>query len=612
MKQIHNNEKPIHEVSAVEANTGIASMPVQDEITEGKETSTVNLGGMVNHKRQPLKRPTFSNGGSSDDGKPAAKKRKVVAENFNKSENQSAAQNFQGRPKEMRSVVRNLRLTNFELLSEQELRTLGRTVYQLSNEQVLTPNYGAHTLRLLDYLPFDFNPKNIQFTAKLLMDKKNKWGTMEKSFNQERFKMVSGLNKFQAHGIIEYGLSRAQVIHRDFSARIMDVMEKLRLADPAAAGPYLYDTAIHLPEHQIRGIVLHQLALSQVGIAKVNGRFEQVTPLVFNFGEDLVLSTQFRRDHEMYEMGLNIKESRLISNYLSYEDMRTPNFGQHTLNAIINLLEDLDREPGAESVQEAFQLVSGLQEYQTIGIADYSLTRAQVMNPEFNNSILKVIKVLSPYHVVTDEVGYVYNMAMNLSNDQIRGISLYNLTLSQVQHPIFTNDQEILEKLMKQLLKELGVEEAELQIPLDQKGQEMIRTIFDSMIPIKAINQGTENTQTAIQNTENEIRSGLAEMAGVASIPFLDAEDQFIAQNSPEQHQETGGDLERGRQESQESTALQSSNPQRGSGVVESFENLMHSPASSIPSNVVRRGDPDLNNTKPNKNHKLKTKQNRP
>jgi len=415
MKQIHNNQKLIHELRPVEANTGIASMPVLDEITEGKETSTVNLGGMVNHKRHPLKRPTFSNGGSSDDRKPAAKKRKVVAENFNKSENQSAAQNFQGRPKEMRSVVRNLRLTNFELLSEQELRTLGRTVYQLSNEQVLTPNYGAHTLKLLDYLPFDFSPKNIQFTAKLLMDK-DEGGTMEKSFNQERFKMVSGLNKFQALGIIEYGLSIAQVGFLRFSKSILKVMGVLRKENPDASGPYLYDAATHLQPYQIHGIVQDNQTLGKLNIAlDDNGRFGQFKPV----------------------------------------DPR------HKGNPY---------RPGEEGV---------------------------------------------------------FGRDLQEANRQ----SIAMLTRTHLALPF---------------------------------------------------------------------------------IPVLDAGNQFIGQNSPEQYQETGGDLERGYQEGQESATMPNEIPEPAARAVDSFLALAQSPVALIPPNVARRGDPDLNNTKPNKNHKLKTKQNKP
>jgi hypothetical protein len=52
--------------------------------------------------------------------------------------------------------------------------------------------------------------------------------------------------------------------------------------------------------------------------------------------------------------------------------------------------------------------------------------------------------------------------------------------------------------------------------------------------------------------------------------------------------------------------------PERGATVEESFRGLAVSLGPPIPPNVARRGDPDLNNTKPNKNHKLKKKQNKP
>jgi hypothetical protein len=101
--------------------------------------------------------------------------------------------------------------------------------------------------------------------------------------------------------------------------------------------------------------------------------------------------------------------------------------------------------------------------------------------------------------------------------------------------------------------------------------------------------------------------------AALPFIPVLDAGNQFIGQNSPEQRQNTGGDLERGHQDNQESTAVQSSIPQRGSGAVESFENLMHSSALSIPHNLARPRDANVNNTDPNKkgSNILKKAQNR-
>jgi len=921
MKQIYNNQKPIHEVSAVEATTGVASMPVLDEITEGEETSTMKLGGMGNHQKAPLKGPDFSNEVSSDDRKPAAEERKVAAEDRKKSKNQSDGQDFQERPQEMLSAVRNWRITDYELLSEQQLRTLGTTYFQLSNEQVLTDNYGAHTLRALDNLHFYLSDNNLAHTLKeldnipfafnALMDM-NKGVTIKESFNRQKFKLFSGLAEFQTLGITDYGLSRAQVLSPRFNESILSVMGVLRFEDPAAAGPYLYDTAIHFPEYQIRGIVENQLTLKQVGIGNVDSRFGEDTMQTIeylrkkqgmdiqeaynlaldlnlneyqnkglnnyhlsledvkalNFGDNTlyamdILKYQHRavNHREAFEMvkELNVTQVRGMINYrLSRSQVLTPNFGSHTLDAMSKLVAD----GLGSNYQDAFLVVSGLDKFQTRGITDYTLNRKQVTNPRFSGYIFNAMETLysgieenfsargpsyyyrvihghtygirrtakklkrkikafnpfrnilkrkqinnseelinreNPYepikyrrnplsdtcyylmnsegmnreeaenvsenlniaqimgmidfglrldqvqqpffsndpdiHEIENEklriLGerstlfsglaefqtrgiidyglnitqvihrdfsarimdvmeklrfedpaaagpYLYDTAMHLSEHQIRGIALHQLALSQVgiakvngifeqnelvnslfganhlealgrlmasenmdsqeayqvvlnlkliqikgvndfglglsqvQHPIFSNDQGILEKLMTQLLKEVGVEEAELHIPLDQEGQGKIRTIFNSMITLAEMKLATAQIQTAIQNTENEIRSVLLEMVGVASRLFLDAGNQFIVQNSPEQHQETGGDLERGHQEGQESATMPNEIPELVATVEESCRGPAISSGPPIPSNAVSQGDLDLNNTKPNKNHKLKKGHNKP
>jgi hypothetical protein len=209
IRGIAENEQPLEELNIAEVDgqdfqerqpempstpteaLGVASMPVLDERTKGEETSTVNLGRMVSHQNPLPKVPAFSDGGNSDDRKPAAEERKVAAEDQKKSKNQSVGQDFQEGPHEMLSAGQNLGITDYERRTE---------------EQVRTDNLGAHTLRLLNNLRSELNADNIQFAAKTLIDMRAK-SAKEESFNQEIFELVSGLNEFQIRGITDYDLN---------------------------------------------------------------------------------------------------------------------------------------------------------------------------------------------------------------------------------------------------------------------------------------------------------------------------------------------------------------------------------------------------------------------
>jgi hypothetical protein len=285
----------------------------------------------------------------------------------------------------------------FEMVSGLDFaQTRGMSIYGLTRSQVLTLNFGSHTLDTMDFLVFIKGLEN----------------------HQQAFQRVLGLTEFQTLGIAVYGFNREQVLNLEFSESILNVMGALHRDNSSAAAEYFYNTAMHLPEYQYRGLAEHQLTLEQVGIAVVDGGFEQ----------DELVNPRFRANH---------------------------------VDAIAHLMET---------------------EY---------MSREQA-----------------------------YLVALNLNSAQITGMIDFGYRLDQVQHVFFKSDRGILGKLIEQLFKGVGAEEWDLNIPLDQEQQEALRNIFDESYPLADLDQGTENMPTTIQNTENEMLSDLAGIAGFASMPL--------------------------------------------------------------------------------------------
>jgi hypothetical protein len=301
----------------------------------------------------------------------------------------------------------------FEMLRGLDAQqTKGISLYELTREQVLTPNFGSHTLQAMDVLIFREEINN----------------------HQQTFQLVSGLNEYQTRGVSDYNLNRTQVMVPEFGESILNVMGALHLRNLSADWLFVYDTVMHLlEEYQIRGIQL-QLTLEQVGIAVVDGNFEQ----------DEGVNPRFRANHV-----------DAIEHFMETENM--------------------DREEA-------------------------------------------------------------YRVALKLNSTQINGMISFGLRLDQVQLPFFSNDPEILGKLMEQLFIDVGAEEWDLSIPLDPGQQEKMRNVFDAMITFSQVDHGTENTQVDIQHAEHEMLRMIPEILEVASLPIQNDE-----QSNEDEKDLTGG-----------------------------------------------------------------------
>jgi hypothetical protein len=443
----------------------------------------------------------------------------------------------------------------------------GITKYKLTPEEVQTLNFGEHTLSALDILLLEPNIKNIQ----------------------QAFQLVSGLNESQTLGITHYGLTRTQVQTLNFGKHTLRALDVLRF------GPSIENI---------------QITFNMLRYAD-KGHITEIVNRATNLGEDTFIANDV---------------PTLIDGILDY--------------------------------QQAFELVSGLNEFRTHGIVHYGLNRTQVVDPRFSESILYAMEVLRLKNPSADGP-YLYDTAIHLREYQILGIAENQRTLEELNIVLVDGRFEqraTLEAWFWGNPHERG--EARLFFSDDQEQQENIRNIFDARISL-----------TAIQNTENQMRSTLEEATGFASMPLLgnlqNTEEEEISarnlwggeitqyfpsegtdfsnrdnsdksledckpaakegkrpktsfdsqeiidqrgQNSTEQYQETGGDLERGHQEGQESATMPNEIPELGATVEESFRGLAISSEPPIPSNAVSQGDLDLNNTKPNKKHKLKKK----
>jgi hypothetical protein len=301
----------------------------------------------------------------------------------------------------------------------------------------------------------------------------------------------------------------------------------------------------------------------------------------------LVFEAEVGTPQEAFEMvrGLDGSQTRAMITYgLGPQEVRSPNFGEHTLVAMIVLVLH-----GREvNYHQAFRLVSGLNDYQTAGISDYNLNRAQVMNPAFSEATLNVMRALhlrnlhaegsdlyntaiymllehqfrgvNEYQLTLEQIGIsvvdgnfeqdelvnprfranhadaigyfmetenmepkeAYQVALCLNSTQISGIINFGLRLDQVQHPFFCNDPEILGKLIEQLFIDVGADEWDFNIPLNLEQQEKIRIIFDSRLTWADVDLSTKKTQTDIQDTDYELLRYRMETIGIASMPVPD------------------------------------------------------------------------------------------
>jgi hypothetical protein len=193
----------------------------------------------------------------------------------------------------------------------------GITFYQLRRNQVLAPQFGEHTLRGIMALRLNTN-ENLTF--------------------REAHQRIENLNRPQTEGITRFGLSRAQVEEVNYGENILNVMYALNRINTNATGESIYNYAMQMPEYQVRAISTFHFTTEQLGIAMENNEFVQL-------------------DSDAQEI-----------------------LSGSTIEVVAQLMEDnMNRE-------EALEVASSLNTSQKLGILDFGLTLDQVRNPIFDNA----------------------------------------------------------------------------------------------------------------------------------------------------------------------------------------------------------------------------------
>jgi hypothetical protein len=282
------------------------------------------------------------------------------------------------------------------------IQVQGVTIYELSQENVRTPNFGNHSLLAISFLRFVFGAHSNHAAFEIIngLDESQVTGIITHGLSPEEvrtrnfgahtllaintlilkgwsaninlaFQLVVDLSEVQTRGISDYRLNRELVMAPGFSEAVLDVMEVLHQTNPDAEGSDLYNTAIDLlEEYQLRGVAEHQLTLEQVGIALVDGRFEQGEPLDPRFRANHVdvighlLETENIDCEEAYQSALNLNSTQITGmiDFGCRLDQVQQDYFSSDPEILGKLIEELFEEVGAEEWDLNIPLVQEQQE----------------------------------------------------------------------------------------------------------------------------------------------------------------------------------------------------------------------------------------------------------
>ncbi|WP_340199949.1 hypothetical protein [Ascidiimonas sp. W6] len=130
---------------------------------------------------------------------------------------------------------------------------------------------------------------------------------------------------------------------------------------------------------------------------------------------------------------LEAKENGRRFYQLSNEQVESPKFGPHTLEAI-DFLTTYDK---AEDNQEAFGMVQDLNATQVEGLRFYNLELDQVQTPNFGKHTLEAMNYLIFMEDMGENNPEVFEKVSGLNEIQTKGVIEYELTKDQVTAPNF-------------------------------------------------------------------------------------------------------------------------------------------------------------------------------
>ncbi|WP_340199363.1 hypothetical protein [Ascidiimonas sp. W6] len=338
----------------------------------------------------------------------------------------------------------------FEKLSGlDEDQVQGITRFDLLPDQVSTPNFGAHTLAAITNLKAGASDEGQELS------------------NQEAFAEVSGLNAVEVRGITEFQLNREQVLDPRFSEHTLRNIQILQVINPEATKQHLFDSAMELPEYQIRGLSKLNLLPEQVGLGVEGNQFVQLENELSISGKtidaiDHLVSSEGMNQEEALETALQLDSTQIIGMIelgLILEQVQHPSF-QERENIIEELIAFIDID--ADSIA-----ADGF---------DFPLSKEQQQD---------IREVMTGIILTSDTVDHLVSSkgmdqeqaveaAMELDTIQMNGIMNLGLSLEQVQHTYFQETEDIIERLMSFI----GIDADEFDILLNEEQQQEIREVM--------------------------------------------------------------------------------------------------------------------------------------
>lgn len=189
-----------------------------------------------------------------------------------------------------------------------------------------------------------------------------------------------------------------------------------------------------LNDDQIYGIRRYGLTLQQVQTP--NFGYHTIQGMI-----NLVNQGRANDYYTAFDMlsGLNADQTLgLVDFGLTRPELAAPNFGEHTLEGI----RELRQRNQNLTIHQAFFQVHGLTAPQTVGVANYGLTHRQVSTENFGQHTMMAMDILvSPERNEDREVPLTYQEAFDtlsgLDEQQTRGISRFRLARQYVTHSSF-------------------------------------------------------------------------------------------------------------------------------------------------------------------------------
>ncbi|WP_340200262.1 hypothetical protein [Ascidiimonas sp. W6] len=312
------------------------------------------------------------------------------------------------------------------------IQTEGLIEYDLTRQQVETANFGAHTLEAIDTL-----------------QNRNEDLSIQEAFNQ-----VQNLNRIQIDGLLHYGLNRWQVETPNFGRHSLNTLDRLRQANPALfiSNERTFDTIAGLNEPQIDGIFYYNLSRQQVE-----------TP---NFGRDtldtidgLMQTNRARFPNPQVAFnevnGLNAIQIEGITDYgLTRTQVTTPNFGEHTLNAMNHLIPNRENAPQNIAPQDALNAIRGLNNIQMIGglpnFEQVDLQMGDIPIARLQRAAFNVVRGLNA--IQTEGLVNFRLNARQVLDTRLNEATLTNIQLLKQHYPEIKN-RDLCDIVMNELLE---------------------------------------------------------------------------------------------------------------------------------------------------------------